>query len=79
MIQAEMRGVSRVGVMKGFAHIAVWQEEENRQALEERDSRKYRELAARANYLAHDRMDIQFANSSEHDKRSGLNRSLLVW
>ena len=34
---------------------------DNQQRLDDRDARKYRELAARANYLAQDRMDIQFA------------------
>ena len=38
-----------------------WQDEEGRELLDERDSRGFRELAARANYLAQDRVDIQFA------------------
>ena len=32
MVTAEMKGVSRVGAAKGFAHIAVWSEEENQHA-----------------------------------------------
>ena len=39
----------------------VWEIEGNSEPLDEASSRKYRELAARANYLAQDRMDIQFA------------------
>ena len=38
-----------------------WEEEENKKPLSDIDSRKYRELAARANYLAQDRYDIHFA------------------
>ena len=37
------------------------EEEENRVPLEGRDAKKYRELAARANYSAQDRADIQLA------------------
>ena len=37
------------------------EEEENQRPLEGADARRYRELAARANYLAQDRADIQFA------------------
>ena len=38
-----------------------WEDDENRKLLDEVEGRKYRELAARANYLAQDRMDIQYA------------------
>ena len=38
-----------------------WEEEENLQLLEGSEAKHYRELAARANYLAQDRVDIQFA------------------
>ena len=38
-----------------------WEDDENREALTDQDGRKYRELAARANYLAQDRCDIQYA------------------
>ena len=39
----------------------AWELEDNSTILQEKDARKYRELAARANYLAQDRPDIQFA------------------
>jgi hypothetical protein len=39
----------------------IWEMQDNSLALTEKESRKYRELAARANYLAQDRMDIQYA------------------
>ena len=39
----------------------AWELEDNSVGLNEKESKKYRELAARANYLAQDRMDIQFA------------------
>ena len=35
--------------------------EENKKVLEGEEAKQYRELAARANYLAQDRVDIQFA------------------
>jgi hypothetical protein len=38
-----------------------WDEDENREELNGKEARQYRELAARANYLAQDRVDIQFA------------------
>ena len=38
-----------------------WEQEDLSDALENKEARKYRELAARANYLAQDRADIQFA------------------
>ena len=38
-----------------------WEEEDNRVLLQGVEARQYRELAARANYLAQDRIDIQFA------------------
>ena len=38
-----------------------WEDDENREALTDQEGRKYRELAARANYLAQDRCDIQYA------------------
>ena len=38
-----------------------WEEEDNRQSLEGTEARHYRELAARANHLAQDRIDIQYA------------------
>ena len=38
-----------------------WELEENREKLEGAEARRYRELAARANYLAQDRIDIQYA------------------
>ena len=38
-----------------------WEDEENAQLLEGKEVRKYRELVARANYLAQDRMDLQYA------------------
>ena len=38
-----------------------WEEEENSVLLEGAEAKRYRELAARANYLAQDRIDIQFA------------------
>ena len=36
-------------------------DEENRNVLEDKESRKSRDLAARANYSVQDRCDIQFA------------------
>ena len=39
----------------------VAEEAENRKLLSQLDAKRYRELAARANYLAQDRMDIQYA------------------
>jgi hypothetical protein len=38
-----------------------WEQEENCELLQDADARGYRGLAARANYLAQDRIDIQFA------------------
>ena len=38
-----------------------WQETEDEQSLDVKDSSEYRALAARANFLALDRADIQFA------------------
>ena len=38
-----------------------WEEEINQEELDFKDQRCYRELAARANYLAQDRPDIQYA------------------
>ena len=38
-----------------------YEEEENRVELDPREARKYRELAARANYLGQDRADAQCA------------------
>ena len=38
-----------------------WEQDENRIELEVKEARQYRELSARANYLAQDRVDIQFA------------------
>ena len=52
----EAKGVSSPGEEE-----KRWGEEENRQLLEGTEARHYRELAARANYLAQDRVDIQFA------------------
>ena len=39
----------------------IWEEEDNRQLLESTEARNYRELAARVNYLAQDRIGIQYA------------------
>ena len=39
----------------------AWEAEEGERALPEREASEFRRLAARANYLALDRMDIQFA------------------
>ena len=52
----EAKGVSSPGEEE-----KRWEEEDNRQLLEGAEARHYRELAARANYLAQDRIDIQFA------------------
>ena len=38
-----------------------WELKDNREMLPDGDARRYREWAARANYLAQDRMDIQYA------------------
>ena len=38
-----------------------WKAEEEEEKLSEKPAREYRALAARANYLAADRMDLQFA------------------
>jgi len=38
-----------------------WKSEEDEQVLNDKEAREYRSLAARANYLALDRADIQFA------------------
>ena len=38
-----------------------WEEEENRVPLAEEKARRFRQVAARANYLASDRPDIQYA------------------
>ena len=38
-----------------------WELEDNQAALGDGEARRYRELAARANHLAQDRMDIQYA------------------
>ena len=38
-----------------------WEMDDNSMALQGPDAKKYRELAARANYLAQDRPDIQYA------------------
>ena len=39
----------------------AWEQEENSDELEPRKAKTYREVAARANYLAQDRPDIQYA------------------
>ena len=38
-----------------------WQEEEDRERLNNQDASQYRALAAGANYLALDRTDVQYA------------------
>ena len=38
-----------------------WEIEENEMEMEESDATRYRRLAARANFLANDRSDIQYA------------------
>ena len=52
----EAKGVSSPGEEE-----KPWQEEENAEALGAKDASQYRTLAARANYLAADRGDIQYA------------------
>ena len=49
------------GVKTACEDDKVWQEEENAELLKEQDNRAFRELAARANYLAQDKPDIQYA------------------
>ena len=39
----------------------AWKMEDNSEPLNAKDAQKYRALTARANYLAQDRMDIQYA------------------
>ena len=65
-----------------------WKKEEYEQLLNEQDAREYRALAARANYLALDRADIQFATKEvcrgmsrptkgDHTKLKRLGRYLV--
>ena len=49
------------GVKTPWEEERKYEEEENKIPLEGAQARKYRELVARANYLAQDRADIQFA------------------
>lgn len=61
IIVQKLNLVQAKGVQTPCEDDKVWQEEENAELLKEQDSRAFRELAARANYLAQDRPDIQYA------------------
>ena len=63
MVTAERKGVSRAGKAKGFAHIAVWSEEENRQAA-------YNYKMQTGNYLStmHSPNGMPFHLQSDADK-----------
>ena len=61
LIVQEMNLVGARGVSTPGEEEKRWEEEDNRILLDGPEARRYREVVARANYLAQDRFDLQFA------------------
>ena len=59
---------------------AKWEEEQNSELLDEGKATKYRQVAARANYLSADRPEMQFAaKEAVYKALSGTGVSGLSW
>ena len=56
MVLKEANGVKTPGEDE-----KAWEMEDNQEELDPKDGKSYREIAARANYLAQDRPDIQYS------------------